>query len=138
MRQLFLVVAIVLCVSFSATADDEKELKRFQGDWRMVTATANGETVKGDKGKEKVWRFDGTKLIPLDDKDDVATITIDPTKKPATLDIKDKRGDVVEAIYKFTEDKLIICARSDNKRPKEFEAPKGSGVLLFEFERVKK
>jgi uncharacterized protein (TIGR03067 family) len=105
----------------------------------MVAATADGKSLPADALKGKVWRFEGNKLTPLDNKQDVATITVDPTKKPATLDIKDKGGSVVEGIYKFTgDDKLTICGRSDSKRPKEFDASKGSRAILFELERVKK
>ena len=45
---------IVLVLGFApSAAADEKELKRFQGDWQVVSVTLNGETIKQDglKGK---------------------------------------------------------------------------------------
>jgi uncharacterized protein (TIGR03067 family) len=138
MRTLALAV-LVLGVSLSAAADDDKELKRFQGDWQAVAVKRDGKTTEGDALKGKGWRFDGNKLIPLDDVKDEATITLDPTKKPATVDIKDKNGKVNQGIYKFTgDDKLTVCARSDSTRPKEFDAAKDSGNIVIELERVKK
>ncbi|MBP3959390.1 TIGR03067 domain-containing protein [Gemmata sp. G18] len=135
--------ALTIALAFAPVraADDatEKELKRFQGDWQMVEVTKDGETRKGDKLKDRVWSFKGDKLVPLYNKDDAATIKIDPSKKPATLDILDKNGDRVEGIYKFTgDDTLTICGRGDSKRPTEFAAKKESGAILFVLERVKK
>lgn len=134
-----LVLAFTTPVSRGADDDGEKELKRFQGDWQMVAVTKDGETIAADKLKGKVWSFKGDKLVPQYDKEDVATIKIDPAKKPATLDITDKNGEKVEGIYKFTgDDKLTICGRGDNKRPTEFAAGAKSGAIMFVLERVKK
>lgn len=136
-------LALVFALSVQLSADDkdkDKELKRFAGDWLMVSVTSDGMTIKdADKLERQVWRFEGTKLTPLENKDDVATITLDPAAKPATIDIKDKAGETVLGIYKFTgDDKLTICGADAKTRPKEFAAAKGSKAILFEFERVKK
>jgi uncharacterized protein (TIGR03067 family) len=142
MRPFTFSVLAALSLALSVRADDDavaKELKRFQGDWRMVSATKAGKLIKGDALKDKVWRFDGNKIIPLDNKDDPATMTIDLTKKPATLDLKDKKGEVVLGIYKFNgDDKLIICGAHGNKHPTDFDSPKDSDNIVFEFERAKK
>lgn len=137
----FAALVLALACSASRGADEavEKELKRFQGDWQMVAVTKDGGTVGADKLKGKVWSFKGDKLVPLYDKEDAATIKIDPSKKPAALDITDKNGEKVEGIYSFTgEDKLTICGRTDSKRPTEFGAGAKSGAILFVLERVKK
>lgn len=132
-------IALVLAPARGADEATEKELKRFYGEWKVVELTKDGETRKGDKLKDQVWSFKGDKLVPLDNKDDTATIKIDPSKKPAALDIIDKSGDRVESIYKFTgDDKLTICGHTDGKRPTEFASKKGSGAMLFVLERVKK
>ncbi len=132
-------IALVLAPARGADDATEKELKRFEGEWKVVEVTKDGETRKRDKLKDQAWSFKGDKLVPLDNKDDVATIKIDPGKKPAALDIIDKSGDRVESIYKFTgDDKLTICGQTDGKRPTEFAAKKGSGAMLFVLERVKK
>jgi uncharacterized protein (TIGR03067 family) len=116
----------------------DQELKRFQGSWQMVSVTVNGQTVTGDKLKGKVWRFDVDRVTPMDNKNDDATIALDPTKTPATIDIKDRAGEVIQGIYKFTgEDKITICSRSDNKRPQAFDASKGSSATVLELERIK-
>jgi uncharacterized protein (TIGR03067 family) len=138
MRLLALAVSAVLSASLSVAADD-KELEKFQGDWRVVSVTKDGKAITGEALKGKVWRFEGNKLPPLDNKTDAATITVDPAQKPGTLDLKDKSGDVVQGIDKFTgADKLTICGRGGGKRPKEFDASKGSAAILFELERAKK
>lgn len=140
MRASGFAVAVLVVAFTHARADEaaDKELMRFQGDWQMIAVTKDGETTAADKLKGKVWSFKGDKLVPQYDKDDTATIKIDPAKKPATLDITDKNGDKVEGIYKFDgADKLVICGRGDNKRPTEFAAGPKSGAILFVLERVK-
>lgn len=142
MRLFALSVVAALSVPLAAVADEaaEKELKRFQGDWQVVSASFQGQTKKGDDVKGKVWRFEGKMLIPLDNKNDVAVVTIDPAKQPATLDIQGKNEKALKGIYKFAgDDKLTICAGVfDDKRPEKFDSPKDSGAILFELERVKK
>lgn len=133
--------AVVLAVAAPQAFADEladKELARLQGDWQMVALTKDGETILADKLKDRVWTFQGDKLVPRYDKDDTATVKLDPAKKPPALDITDKNGDKVEGIYKFDgADKLVICGRGDNKRPTEFAAGPKSGAILFVLERVK-
>src|SRR3954464_5230557 len=112
MRACLLGGVLVLSMSLSATAD-EKEFKRLQGDWQVVSVTLNGETIKQDKLKGKVWRFDGNKVTALDTRDE-STLTLDATTKPTTADIRDKDGKVVLGNYKFAgDDKLTICGRAD-------------------------
>jgi uncharacterized protein (TIGR03067 family) len=137
MRACLLGIVLVLSMSLPATAD-EKEFKRLQGDWQVVSVTLNGETIKQGKLKGKVWRFDGNKVTALDTRDE-STLTLDATTKPPTADIKDKDGKVVLGNYKFVgDDRLTICGRADGIRPKEFDASKHTGAILFELERVKK
>lgn len=140
MRLLGFAAVVLAVASPQAIADElaDKELARFQGDWQMVALTKDGEAVPADKLKDRVWTFQGEKLVPQYDKGDTATVKLDPAKKPPALDITDKNGDKVEGIYKFDgPDKLVICGRSDNKRPAEFAAGPKSGAILFVLERVK-
>ncbi|HEY1188425.1 MAG TPA: TIGR03067 domain-containing protein [Gemmata sp.] len=137
----FAVLSLALALSTTRAADDgaEKELKRFQGDWQVVAVTEDGATTAADKLKGKVWTFQENKLVPQYDKEDTATVKIDPTKRPAALDITDKAGEKVEGIYQFTgNDTLTICGRGDGKRPTGFAAGQKSGAVLFVLERVKK
>ena len=138
----FGVVALVLAVAVTQArgADEgtEKEHARFHGDWQMVAVTQDGSTVPADRLKDRIWTFKDDKLIPQYDRDDTATVKLNPTKRPAELDLIDKNGDTVEGIYKFDgADKLVICGRSDGKRPTEFAAGAKSGAILFMLERVK-
>ena len=73
------------------------------------------------------------------------TITIDPTKKPKTLDLKVTKGDnsgkTSLAIYELDGDTLKACwtfFAVDRKRPTDFATKPDSGLLLITYRREKK
>ena len=69
------------------------------------------------------------------------TYKIDAKKDPPEIDIvppdKDK-GPPVIGIYRFEKDTLILCIIMGTDRPKKFESPEGSEVMLITLQRVKK
>jgi uncharacterized protein (TIGR03067 family) len=138
----FAVAALIVLAPLAVRADADEELDRFQGDWQVVKITHKGKTLTKEQLGDKVWRFKGNKLIPLDNKDDVATIAVDPDKKPATLDITDKNGSVNKCIYKFSgedESKLTICAATGGgARPKSFTPDDEDKVAVVVLEKLKK
>jgi uncharacterized protein (TIGR03067 family) len=117
----------------------DNDLKRFQGEWRVVSAMRNGQNELRNGLKLGNWRIDGNKLTAQDNPKDDGTISaIDSSKSPSTLDITDKAGEIDRGIYKFTgEDKLTICFGKDGTRPSAFDASMGTNAMLVEFERVK-
>jgi uncharacterized protein (TIGR03067 family) len=133
MRPLLSIVFALTAAPACVADDAEKHLKPLQGDWQMVSLTSRGKSAPEKDLKGKIWRFEGDKLIPLDNKDDVATV-----KKPATLDITDKGAAVNRCIYKIEGDKLTLCVGKGDERPTEFTAADGKGWSLVVFERVKK
>src|SRR5438105_1483310 len=87
----FAAVVFVVAIPACRRAPD-KDLEAIQGDWQMVQVSNGGKDVPAGMLTDKKWRFEGKKLIPLDNKDDVATITLDSGKSPAAIDIVDKAG----------------------------------------------
>jgi uncharacterized protein (TIGR03067 family) len=68
-------------------------------------------------------------------------LTVDPTKKPKTIDSMlsgDQEGTVVRSIYELKEDSLKHCFTVNKDRPEAFESKSGSGVTNSIFKRVKK
>src|SRR5205807_2303356 len=110
----------------------KKELKKLEGIWLPVAYESGGEkvegkkfkketdlansvlTIRGDKSREKLK--DGSSLE--------ATLKIDPTAKPKTMDFTytegQAKGRVSRSIYELNGDTLKICTtfENDKVRPK--------------------
>jgi uncharacterized protein (TIGR03067 family) len=78
----------------------------------------------------------------IGDMTETGTLKLDPSKTPATLDIKiadgPDKGKTQLAIYKLDGDTFTLCfARPEQDRPKEFTAKAGSEHAVFVFKRQK-
>jgi uncharacterized protein (TIGR03067 family) len=118
------------------------DAEAIQGEWKLAYFEEEGEVTSPDNFKALRWHFaDGKMTIMSEGKAIVESkYTLDSTKAPAHL--TSKTGDEVAAgIYKLEGDTLTICTAAlaaNTKRPKEFQARKGSGMLLVKFKRVRK
>jgi uncharacterized protein (TIGR03067 family) len=129
----------------TASADDskdeaiKKDRKQIEGTWRIVTFEDNGKKRDTEKvtivnGSDGTWSFrqDGKEISK-------GTSTIDPTKKPKTIDftITKGEGEGIQGlgIYELGEKTRKICF--GEKRPTEFSSKVGSGQVLITFEREK-
>ncbi len=136
----------MLVMAVSGTAEDtpKAKLKPFQGEWKILAITRDGQPVPEDrfrnfrlivKGKERIIKS-GDMVVSK------ATYTVDPTKKPPVIDISVSDGPLagskVQGIYELKGDKLTIClALEGDDRPDALTAEAGSGRLLQVFERNK-
>ena len=121
-------------------ADIKKDRKALQGLWK---------SSEDNRAGIRSILFDGDKVVVTFKGDETATgiATLDPTKKPKTIDIKvtgdtskDAQNDkdkVSLGIYDFDGGKLRWHANKpgEDERPKDFE--KATHALMV-FERVKK
>jgi uncharacterized protein (TIGR03067 family) len=149
MQQVIYVLVVLTTPLFLAadTGDDvRKELKALQGKWKTVALEAAGKPFP----KEAVPAF--TFIIAADGKatgqtakDEFGcTITVNPTKKPRTMDNLHQsgahKGKKQFGIYKLEADKLTVCmtppGSAESDRPKDFDT-KDSTNVVFVFERVK-
>lgn len=99
----FLVLAAFLMGAATlATADDArdgaitKDHKQMEGTWRATALIVNGETFTGENANALtvVNGADGTWIIrDRDTEKSKGTSTIDPTKKPKTIDLTPSIGD---------------------------------------------
>ena len=141
-------VLLVAGAALAIAADDKKddakaELKKFEGTWQLVSSEPEGEKAPAEaiktakataKGNKVTLSVGGKEIMEL-------TFTVDPTKKPKTIDSTatsgPDKGKKSLGIYEIEGDTLKICY-NEKERPKDFSAKKGSGNTLDTYTREKK
>ena len=125
-------------------ADVEKELKKFQGTWTFESVEAGGKKLPADQFKGITVTFAGDKYAvkKSDEVVEAATLKLDPSKSPKTLDAKvtdgPNKGALILGIYEISGDTLKVCFDPEGKkRPTEFKGLSG-GQTLVVHKRVKK
>jgi uncharacterized protein (TIGR03067 family) len=142
MRRLTLLLLVSApCFAAQVSDDDvKKELKNFEGKWEAVAMQdfkgvepTNVElqltklTVEGDK----LTMETGSLTIK-------ATFTVDPTKKPKTIDVffNESKDNVMRGIYEQTGDVRKSCFAEPGKdRPDKFRKEKG--FMTIEWKKTK-
>jgi uncharacterized protein (TIGR03067 family) len=140
-----LVLTTPLLVS-AADEDARKEFKALQGKWKAVALEAGGKPLP----KESVPDFlfivgaDGKATGKMGKIEYQAKVSVDPTKKPRTIDNVHEtgahKGKKQFGIYKVEGGKWIVCitapGATESDRPKSFET-KDTKNVVFIFEKVK-
>jgi uncharacterized protein (TIGR03067 family) len=132
----FAVIALTTISASAARADDKeavkKDLEQFQGEWSMVSGSANGYGIPDSMRKDlkRVCKNDEITVTNGDQLFMKAKITIDPSKKPKTIDYDvidgPTKGKKLLGIYELDGDKLKSCfAAPDMERPSDFTAKVG-------------
>lgn len=127
-----------------AKGDKDKVLAALQGRWTMVSVVLNGEAVPAEfveTGKLVVEK--DVYRVSLGEQATAATIVLDPSKSPATVDFTytegPQKGETLKGIYRLDGDTLEICRglRPDDGRPSKFAAPADSGAIFAVWKRAK-
>ena len=142
---------LVTALGAVATAGDakdeaiKKDLKQYEGTWRVVALEVNGNKVRDEDAKKLtvVNGSDGTWSLRSEDQEiSKGTSTIDPTKKPKTINFTptegEGKGNEYLGIYELGENTRRLCfALPGKERPTEFSSTAGSEHILVTFEREK-
>jgi uncharacterized protein (TIGR03067 family) len=148
---LLVVGAMLTAIATIASADNakddaiKKDHKRIEGTWRVVALEVNGNKESEEDAKKftVVNGADGTWSLRSEDKEiSKGTSTIDPTKKPKTIDFTvtegDGKGNQHLGIYELGEKTRKLCfAPPGKERPTEFSSTPGSKHILVTFQREK-
>jgi uncharacterized protein (TIGR03067 family) len=146
---LALVLVGAALVAAADSAKDEaikKDRAQYEGTWRIVSLEINGKKATAeDTKKVTVVNQADTWIVQVDGKEVArGTSTIDPTKKPKTIDFTPTKGSnegkLFHGIYAIDGDsrKLCFAQQPGKDRPTEFASKQGREHVLVTFERVKK
>jgi uncharacterized protein (TIGR03067 family) len=139
-------ILIVGLLSAADTKEDavKKELKKLKGSWSATALEFAGQKAPADEAKKNKIMFDGDKVTFIEgDEKKQGTFKIDPTKKPATIDLigteGKEKGKTTKGIYALEGDSLkIAIGFKRDERPTEFATSKDVLVILFVLKRDKK
>jgi uncharacterized protein (TIGR03067 family) len=131
--------ALVLIAGLSLTAGDgnqeprDMDYAKFEGTWQVVSLEVDGMKIPQETIKESKLIIKGKEFTM---KEKIAiykgTFSIEPSKKPKTIDIKftegPEKGNTSLGIYEIDGDDLKLCLSVTAKeRPTEFTAKPKSG-----------
>jgi uncharacterized protein (TIGR03067 family) len=142
-------VVVIAAVSLLAGADTpeavKKEMAQLEGNWSMVSGERDGQAIPDDIVKQaKRASKDGETTVSIGEQVFLkAKYTIDPTKKPKTIDYTvtegDNKGQKMLGIYELDGDTAKFCFAAPGKdRPTDFTTKEGSERTLSVWKRDKK
>jgi uncharacterized protein (TIGR03067 family) len=132
----------------SARAEDndavKADLAKFQGEWSMVSGFADGQAMPDAMlaTAKRVCKEDETTVTVGGQLILKAKFTIDPSKKPKTIDYQvtdgPTKGKKHLGIYEVDKDSLKFCFGSpDAERPTALESKPGDGRTFSVWKRAK-
>jgi uncharacterized protein (TIGR03067 family) len=143
MKALFSVLVVGLLVAADRRPGNENLGEdKPQGTWTFVKHNEDGKPTPADELKLMTITFEEDKYV-IKKGDEVAeagTQKMDPSKKPAEVDVKvtegERKGQTLLGIYEMTGDSLKYCFALEGKpRPKEFKS--GTGLMSGELKKKK-
>ena len=145
-QRILICVALITATSWCFAVDpmaEEEELARLAGTWRIVSYEKNGEEATAAQLAEfPTVTFTGKDYKWSNDVRNGKIASIDPTKKPKTIDYlitdSEDKGKTELAIYELDGDTFKDClAEIGAARPTEFSARRGTGNTLIIYKRVR-
>jgi len=137
--RLVLVSLLFVACNAPREADSSDDLRAWQGTWKLVSSTYDGEPQMADM----LWVVDGDQYrtrynqhldeVPITFKLDASRKHIDATHHETP---KGTYGGKLKGIYKISGNSLTVCYDlTGNQYPKSFDAKRGSHQVLYEFQR---
>ncbi len=145
MRMVFASLALVALLGTDTGKEEtRKEMARLDGEWTMVSGEIDGQLLPDElrKTAKRVAR-DGETTVTMGGRVFMkAQFTVDPTKKPKTIDYTftegPTKGKTQLGIYELDGDTVKFCFASPGKdRPTDFTTKEGSGRTLSVWKRGK-
>jgi uncharacterized protein (TIGR03067 family) len=133
---------------FSGWAEEnevvKKDLAQLQGEWSMVSGSADGQTMPEQMRKQmkRICKGDETTTTMAGQVYFKAKITIDPSKTPKTIDYQMTegvtKGKTQLGIYELDGETFKSCfGKPDAERPTDFTSKPGDGRTVSVWKREK-
>jgi len=138
-----LAVLLLLPAALLRAADAPKGDKDLEGTWEAIACVRDGKDAPLDQ-RAPVATIEGDHLtFKIGDETRKATLKVDATKTPRTMDVVFEdgphKGETVKVIYEVKGDELKVCHGDPGAdRPTELSSKEGSGLMLMTFKRAKK
>jgi uncharacterized protein (TIGR03067 family) len=143
-----LLIGLTIVAFAPVLADDsdaiKKDLAALQGEWSMVSGSADGQSMPEETRKQmkRVCKGDETTTTMAGQVYIKAKITLDPSKKPKTIDYDMTdgftKGKKQLGIYEVDGDTFKACfAKPGAERPTDFTSKPGDGRTLSVWKRQK-
>jgi uncharacterized protein (TIGR03067 family) len=138
MRRIVPMIAVLVLLGAAGAQDSiKKEIAQLEGEWSMVSGKANGQSMPEEsvKSGKRIAR-DGETTVKIGGQVYFkAKFSIDPTKKPKSIDYAmmegPTKGKTHLGIYELDGDIVTFCfAAPGQDRPTELTANKGSQRTL--------
>jgi uncharacterized protein (TIGR03067 family) len=140
--------AVMLSFVINADAKDDavkKDLAALEGEWTIVSAERDGMKLPDEllKNSKRTAKGNESSVIVGGQLFMKATVAVDPSKKPKTIDydVTDgpNKGKKQFGIYEIDGDTVKFCfAAPGNDRPTEFSSKERSNRILSVWKREKK
>jgi uncharacterized protein (TIGR03067 family) len=148
MKKIRIALMIALAAISSVWADENEAIKKdlalLQGEWSMVSGSADGQPMPEEMRKQmkRVCKGDETTTTMAGRPFIKAKISIDPSKKPKTIDYDMSdgvtKGKKQLGIYEVDGDTFKSCfAKPGAERPTDFTSKAGDGHTLSVWKREK-
>ena len=139
LRWLLILMCLLAGCHGGADADSVDDVKKWQGTWKMVSCTYDGEPQTADLE----WIVDGDHYtIRLDGQShqDPYTFTLDASRKQIDVFHHETPagtyGGKLKGIYAVSSDSLTVCYDLMGQAyPQSFDANRGSRQVLYTFQR---
>src|SRR5213593_2388924 len=142
-----LIALAAVTISPVSAEDNEtvkKDMAQLQGEWSMVSGSADGQTMPDQmlKQMKRICKRDETTTTMAGQLYFKAKITIDPSKKPKTIDYQMTdgftKGKKQLGIYEVDGDTFRSCfGKPGAERPTDFTSKPGDGRTLSVWKRNK-
>jgi RNA polymerase sigma factor (sigma-70 family) len=110
--------------------------ERLQGEWRIVKAQQDGESVLDPAFRGTRFVFAGDRFVHRTaDQDQEGTYQLDEAASPPALTLSFGKNAVLDCIFEVTDRQLKVCWRKAGPRPTALDTTRQRDAILFVFDK---